>query len=498
MTSIKSKPISILVAALVAILLAVSTEAQQHRATRLGNPATRFAKRRIQKTEDVRVLLRGGRTKADVDAILAGAGWKGNLEDFDRAAASADIARIEIPAGTRLPFMASRERGPGHKPHVLMDVLWAGKEPIDAWAFELVSRCTRYRVVVPLACGNFWVEDLGGACAPPVVNVNTPDDVCVTQPIEIAVDVKNPPADGKVVVTFNGREVASGYLSDGFYSAGIPGVARPGAYEVNVTAGDVTSSSTVHVKACVPVCATTAWPNPAKAGRPIGVDVLGSNVAPGVQGGIKSAMIEIVRDGVVVDTVEITAPDLSRDDIIIKKSGAYTLRAFVVDEAGQTSINACETTIDVKGGLPIFAGAYFGKERMTHDSGPGSPGGRCAPLVGAEVGIQHRIGARAEVEMALGGKLNARDGENSSLFADVAFSCLMKGCFIGGGVSAWDLTRDNGSRLLALLVQGGVDLTHDGRWRFVAQARAPFARFDDLDDNYQLWGGLRFRTFHSN
>jgi hypothetical protein len=217
-----------------------------------------------------------------------------------------------------------------------------------------------------------------------------------------------------------------------------------------------------------------------------------------VSGGIASAKVEVVRAGVVVDTITLTAPELSRDDIIIKKSGAYALRVVVVDEAGQTSANACETTIDVKrAGPPLFVGAYFGKERLTHESGPGSPGGRCAPLVGAEVAIQPKIGENAEVEIALGGKINTRDSEGSSLFADLALNQLVKGGFVGGGVSAWDLTRDNGSRLLALLVQAGVDLSKDGKWQFVGQARAPFSRFDDLDNNYQFWGGLRFRPFHS-
>ena len=95
--------------------LAVSAEAQQHKATRLGNPATRFAQKPPKKADDVRVLLRSDKTKADVAAVLAEAGWKGSVEDFDRAVASADITEVQIAPGTRIPFMASRERGRSHR-----------------------------------------------------------------------------------------------------------------------------------------------------------------------------------------------------------------------------------------------------------------------------------------------------------------------------------------------------------------------------------------------
>ena len=66
----KAKLAVILVPALALGVLAVNAEAQQHRATRLGNPATRFAKKPPRKPDDVRVLLRSEKMKADVVAIL--------------------------------------------------------------------------------------------------------------------------------------------------------------------------------------------------------------------------------------------------------------------------------------------------------------------------------------------------------------------------------------------------------------------------------------------
>lgn len=485
---------AVVVPAAALAFLAVSAEAQQHRATRLGNPATRFS-RPLKKPDDVRVLIRGEKTKADVAAVLEEVGWKGSLEDLDRAAASADITVVAVPSGTRLPFMASRKN---RKPHALLDVLWVGRRPIQAFTFEFSSNCRRYRFHVPHACGNFWIEDIGSdttepKCAPapppPVVSVRAAPDACVTQPVEISVDVKNPPADGKVTLAVNGKELMGGALSAGSFRATFPGASQPGSYEVKATSGGVSGTTTVNVKPCVPTCGITVTPLPVKSGKPFTLDLSGSRVAAGVKGGIQSARVEIVRDGQVVDTIQMGAGSLTRTDVVIKKGGMHTLRAVVTDEADQTSTNACQANVDVKSAFPFFAGAYFGKERLVQDD---YPGGRCAPLVGFQVGIQPKLGEYAELEIAVGGKINTRDSENSSIFGDLAINRVLGKGFLGGGLTFWDLTESD-TRAVGLLVQGGFDLSKDGRWQLVGQARAPFDQFDDLDNNYQIWGGFRFR-----
>jgi hypothetical protein len=494
----KSKLAVLIAPALALGLLTVSVEAQQHKATRLGNPATRFAKKPPMKTDDLRVLLRGDKTKADVAEVLSQAGWKGSLEDFDRAAATAEITEVQIASGTRLPFMASREKTKGHKPHALIDVLWAGRKPIDAWAFDVTSNCVVYRVVVPRACGNFWVEETGKdttspQCAPapppPVVSVSSPGEACVTQPVEIAVNVQNPPADGKVAVSVNGKELSAGSLSAGSYRASFPGSAQPGTYEVTATSGGVTGRTSVTVKPCLPTCGITVSPSPAKAGRPVTVDVTGSRVAAGVTGGIKSAKVEVVRQGTVEATYELTAPNFTRNDIVIRKSGPHTVRAVVTDEAGQVSTNSCQADVDVKSAFPLFVGVYGGKERLFQDN---YPGGRCAGLLAAEIGVQPKIGENAEFEAAVGVKFNLRDSENTSIFGDVAINYLLARGFFGGGLTAWDLTESD-TRSVGLLVQGGFDLDKDGKWQLVGQARAPFKHMGDLNSNYIVWGGFRFR-----
>lgn len=490
----KSTRAVLLALALALAFLPPPTAAQEHTVTRLGSPSSRFT-RALQRPDEVRLLVRGERTRADVAAILEQAGWKGRFEDLERAAAAAEITVAPVAPGTRLPFMASRRNG---QPRALRDVLWAGRRPIEAFTFEFSSQCMRYRFRVPHACGNFWVDEIGKdtedpKCAPPplkpVVEVSVAAEACVTQPLEVSVTVRNPPLDRRVTLTVGGREIASDTLKNSSFQLSVPGSPKPGAVEVKATSGGVSGTTTVQVKACPPACSIGAPPS-TRAGRPFTVDLAGSRVATGVAGGIRAARIEVLRDGAVVHTNDVGA--VSRTGLVIRKSGPHTLRATVTDEAGQVSTNTCETSVDVAGGFPLFAAGYFGKERLVHDDGD-KVGAHCTPLAGFQVGVQPRLGERAELEAAFGVKI-AADGDegDTSVFGDVAVNGLIGHGFLGAGFSFWDLTESD-TRAVGLLVQGGVDLTRDGRWQVVAQARAPFGELDDLDNNYQLWGGLRFR-----
>ena len=351
-TKISRSVAPLAVAAALAAGAAVPAAAQQHRATSLGNPATRFAKP-LKKADDLRVLLRGEKAKADVAAVLQDAGWAGNVADLDRAAATAEIVPIQVAPGTTLPFMAARKNG---KAYAMKDVLWAGAKPIDALGFEFSSGCVRYRLVTPRACSNFWVETIGKdttdpACAPkkvelpPVVSVTGASEACVAQPVEYAISVKNPPADNDVRLYVNGKELVSDKLTNGSFRFTFTGAPTPGTYEVKAVSGGVSSTATVQFKPCLPTCGITASPLPAKAGKPFTVDLSGSRVAAGVKGGVKAARVEVVNaNGAVVDTVDM--PTLTNGAFVIRKGGIHTLRAVVTDDLGQASANACTAQVD--------------------------------------------------------------------------------------------------------------------------------------------------------
>ena len=193
------RPILGLVFAL-AILAGRPAAAEQHRATHLGNLSTRFAPPLVT-PDDLRSRFRDENLKPDITEILNQWGWPGNLNDLFAAAATNEIAEIQIPAGTTLPFMSSREGG---SPICLRNVLWAGKAPISAFAFTFTSNDRRYRCVTPKPCSNFFIEDLGPVPKPGLaLDCSVPEKVPVGRPIHVCLTVHNTgnAAEPKTVIT---------------------------------------------------------------------------------------------------------------------------------------------------------------------------------------------------------------------------------------------------------------------------------------------------------
>ena len=162
--------------------------AAQHFATRLGNPATRFADP-LQTPDDLRRMLTSEKLRADVDFIARESGFKGDLEDLRRAARTEKILELRIPHKTVMPAMSTREQG---KAVLLREVMWMGAEPIEAYEFYFASQGRRYRVVTPKPCANFWVEDYGVELRPALtMQCSVPEEIILGRPARFCLTVKN-------------------------------------------------------------------------------------------------------------------------------------------------------------------------------------------------------------------------------------------------------------------------------------------------------------------
>lgn len=211
--------------------------AELHRATRLGNPATRFAPP-LKTPDDLRRTLLSETLREDVLKVLRLSEFNGDFEDFRHAAANAPIREISIPVGSVLPAMSTRRNG---EPRLLRNVLWAGKKPIDAYAFSFISGERRYRIVTPKACGNFWAEEqlprpvhaLSLACEAPAES-GQPNLITVCNTLANTGDLAEPlamlslpmPAGAKVRCVSGGANVSDSTQLTWTYADFAPGEQR--------------------------------------------------------------------------------------------------------------------------------------------------------------------------------------------------------------------------------------------------------------------------------
>lgn len=169
-------------------MVSMGTGRAEHRATHLGNPATRFADPLVAPA-DLRWRFRDPQLRRDIAEVLRQFGWKGRLEDLFQAAETAEIEAVQIPVGTRLPFMSTRRKG---RPVCLKDVVWAGDAPAPAFAFYFNSLGRRYRCLTPQACSNFLVEDLGVEPRPALaLDCQVPAELLPGRPVKVCLHLTN-------------------------------------------------------------------------------------------------------------------------------------------------------------------------------------------------------------------------------------------------------------------------------------------------------------------
>ncbi len=166
-----------------------TAHAEHHRATRLGNPLTRFAPP-LHNPDELRERFSDPNLRSDFITVLQLEGWQGNPDDMFRAAQTAEIKNATIPVGSVMPFMSTREKG---RPICLRNVTWAGAKPVEAYAFDFTSNGRCYRCIMPKPCSNFFVEDMGPQPKPGLeLTCEAPARMPTTRPVKVYLTVSNP------------------------------------------------------------------------------------------------------------------------------------------------------------------------------------------------------------------------------------------------------------------------------------------------------------------
>lgn len=147
-----------------------------------------------------------------------------------------------------------------------------------------------------------------------------------------------------------------------------------------------------------------------------------------------------------------------------------------------------------------FVAPFIGKERRFREGAEGAAGAAelastlCSPLVGAKVGPDIRMTPNVRFAPAVGVAINTRDGGNSSLFADAEIRRELTKGFVGAGLGVWDFNHGDWVSP-NVLVDFGIlmkEYSNTNKLYFTGEGRLFMNRMDDIANNYQFWGGLRY------
>jgi hypothetical protein len=147
-----------------------------------------------------------------------------------------------------------------------------------------------------------------------------------------------------------------------------------------------------------------------------------------------------------------------------------------------------------------FIAPFVGKERRFRDGDSGATGAEalastlCAPLVGLKVGPDIRMTPNVRFAPAVGVAVNTREAGNSSLFADAEIRRELTKGFVGAGVGVWDFNHGDHVSPNVLLDFGILlrEYQNTNKLYFTGEGRMFMNQMDDLANNYQFWGGLRY------
>jgi len=147
---------------------------------------------------------------------------------------------------------------------------------------------------------------------------------------------------------------------------------------------------------------------------------------------------------------------------------------------------------------PFFIDALFGKDRRTRPiENTNLEFSQCSPLVGFKFGVAKRFKNDWELAGAAGIAFSLVNDEDKvtehEFFVDVeANKYLDNGVFLGTGLSLWDLNHSD-TWTPAWMVHAGVPLSKGTKVKtyFLVEGRLFMDHIDDIQNNYQFWGGVR-------
>jgi len=445
-------------------------------------------------TEQVMKML-VDRYASDIKQGFEMAGYPDLYQPFmDQLAAVAftdmSIDPMAAPEDKTFMWMLFRSHG---KVKVVKDLEWAGRKPLDVYAFKVNKDFKNYWFVIPKPCGNIALLKVEDAIPPAICDLKvTPEVANVNEPFNLDM-TGSQYADAMKVTILDaaGAEVASQGLT-----AASPvwqwAYDKPGDYMIKASAsnarGEVTGpgcEAKIHVN-FPPVCVLNITCTECKdyVGKPIVFDASGSNDP---DGSIAKASFEVTdEEGQVVDSYMKTETPFLWEKVF-DKAGNYVVTVTVFDNNGASDggVEPCRIPFVVTQ-KRLFPIVEFGSLLAR---------GTYTGFIFARAGILYKISPDLlDFILTAGGAVPTRGEPWTSFFMANALLSVHAGpAFFGGGLgySGKEQTTRKGG--LDLVGQVGVDLFEKPIiGGLFTELRVPVLTSDrSFDEHHKLLLGFR-------
>jgi hypothetical protein len=531
---------------LVTASMAAAQGADGYRNARRLGGSTSFYKPPLTTPASLKKMATNKRVAADINTVLEKGGIASvadkvvaaltNPTEVVKGASCAEAAPVDgtvvecdFQPGATLQWMAFRPRVKG-KPvaSLLENVRWSGKKPFKAFLFRVTTDDKVYTFVVPKPCGNISLAS--------TVDVPKP-------PVQIAVDRACTPAGaltatvkasgdlakvGRVKVSVNGSPVGELTAPSWTLTSDKPGTYTFEATDKNGKSYPVARTSAT-VEACPapppppqvvnPTCAVTVTGMKVKGGWELTIDASRSSTGTSEIPATTAVEVFDPLGKQVGERIALDANGTGKITVPKKPVGTYTVKALtsvskpgVIGNKDYQGSATCEATfvppVEERAGSFFIDGA-FGKERRERPYSekyddpsalglsPSALFGQCTPLLGLKVGYAHPLQNNWEVagSAGLAFPLTGDDDKvkkTQLLIEGEVNKYLENGTFLGTGLSLWDITRGE-TFTPGWLLHFGIPLNKGSKTPiyFLGEGRLFFDNIDSVDNNYQVWGGLR-------
>ncbi|MEW5981199.1 MAG: hypothetical protein AB1806_02380 [Acidobacteriota bacterium] len=173
---------------------------------------------------------------------------------------------------------------------------------------------------------------------------------------------------------------------------------------------------------------------------------------------------------------------------------------LAAEQAERERLEAERLAAEQKAKIDFFIAPLFGKERRTRDveeSGHTIDRSLCSPLLGVMFGPEFKMSPNFKLAPTFGVAANFEKGSYSSVFAELQanyYPSTDMTSYVGAGIGVWDFSH-NDWVAPTLSIQFGRQVwtnAKDDKLYFVGEGRLFLNKADDIQNNYQFWGGLRF------